>query len=226
MTDFIRQTFQKDSNVHQFFRLSADDVEILVNLLEWGKASPMDVVTHMTFGSTLDAAEPDDAPETLIGHFLTEMALCRKRGVQINQLLMLAQEALFRCLPDSDIFMAFLSADKQRVQGRFYVGRSLHIHARDFVIPINKSDSVIVNCMQALTPVTWKAGSQGLGLPYTPFGKLPYKHVYLSPIVVRSKSLGICFAGRFKGSGFSEREAVWVDQIIEHIAKAFATTRS
>jgi hypothetical protein len=68
----------------------------------------MEIVSHMVFGSSRDTPAPTETPEALIGHFLTKLALCRKRGAEINQLLMLAQDALFRCLPDSEVFMAFM----------------------------------------------------------------------------------------------------------------------
>lgn len=221
LTDMIRKTFESDRNVKHFFNMEAEDVEMMVNLLEWGKASPMEIVTHMDFGVAMEASDPVDTPEVLIGHFLTELALCRRRGQEINQLLMMAQEALFRCLEDSEVFMAFLSADKQLVQGRFYVGSSLHINAQDFSVPMNKSDSAIVQSMKSLSPRIWQAGTPGLGLPYTPFGQMPFKHAYLSPVVVRNQAIGICFAGRLKGEGFNERECVWIDQIVDHIAAAF-----
>ena len=222
---FIRQTFETDGNVKPFFNLSAEDVEMMVNLLEWGKANPMQVVTHMDFGSGLDNTEPADAPEVMIGHFLTEMALCRKRGESINQLLMLAQEALFRCFPNGEIILAFLTSDKQQLQGRFYAGNSLHIDAQDFCVPVNRSESAIIHCLQSLASVHWQAGASGLGLPYHPFGQMHFRHAYLSPIVVHSKAIGLCFAGRLQENAFSERECVWIDQIVDHIAAAFRTTR-
>ncbi len=223
--DLIRQTFETDDNVNHFFNLSAEDVEMMVNLLEWGKANPMAIVSHMGFGDALDTPAPADTPEVLIGHFLTEMALFRKRGGEINQLLMLAQEALFRCLPGSEIFMAFLSADNQLVQGQFHVGSSLHVNAQDFSIPMDKSDSAIVQCLRSLSTDRWQPGTCGLGLPYTAFGQMPFRHAYLAPIVVRNQAIGLCFAGRVKGDGFNERECVWIDQIADNIAAAFATTR-
>lgn len=225
VSDLIRQTFETDENVKHFFNLSADDVEIMVNILEWGKANPMEVVTHMDFGDALDSPDPVETPEVLIGHFLTEIALCRRRGGELNQLLMLAQEALYRCLLDSEIFIAFLSADKKRVQGRFYVGSTLHINAQDFSVPLSKSDSAIVECLQSLSSCHWKPGAMGLGLPYSPFGQIPLRCAYLSPIVVQNQALGLCFAGRRKRDGFNDRECVWIDQIVDHIAGEFATIR-
>jgi hypothetical protein len=185
----------------------------------------MEIVTHMGFGAALDSSEPVDKPEVLIGHFLTELALCRRRGGELNQLLMLAQEALFRCLLDSEIFIAFLSADKKLLKGRFYVGSTLHINAQDFSVPLNKSDSAIVECLQSLSSFHWQAGTLGLGLPYSPFGQMPFRHAYMAPILVRNQVIGLCFAGRLKGDGFNERECVWIDQIVDHIADAFASHR-
>ena len=57
-------------------------MEVMVNLLEWDNAKPMEVVTHMDFGSRLDNTDPVDTLEMMI-----------------NQLLVLAQEALLRQPP-------------------------------------------------------------------------------------------------------------------------------
>jgi HD-like signal output (HDOD) protein len=222
----IRRTLETDANVKHFFNLSADDIEMMVNLLEWGKANPMEVVSHMDFGTDRITPEPVDTPEVLIGHFLTELALCRKRGGELNQMLMISQEALFRCLLDTEIFLAFLSTDKQLLQGRFYVGCMPGVNAKDFAIPMNKSDSPIVQCVQSLSSRNWRTAESGLGLPFAPFGKMPFRHAYLSPIVMRNQGLGICFAGRLKEEGFNERECIWIDQIAEHISAAFSTTRA
>ena len=220
--DLIRNTFQSDDNVKAFFNLSAEDVEIMVNILEWGKANPMEIVSHMDFGSSLDTPTPTETPEALIGHFLTELALCRKRGAEINQLLMLAQEALFRCLPDSEVFMAFMkTAQPPVLEAKFYVGTQMHINAQDFSIPITKSDSAIVKALQLRSSQQWAAGALGLGLPYTPFRQIPFKHAYLAPIVARNRSIGICFIGRLKDAPFNDRECVWIDQIVDHIAAGF-----
>ena len=225
--DLIRNTFQSDDNVKAFFNLSAEDVEIMVNILEWGKANPMEIVSHMDFGPTIDTAMPEETPESLIGHFLTELALCRKRGGEINQLLMLAQEALFRCLPDSEVFMAFVNTAQPPVlQAKFYVGTQMHINAQDFSISITKSDSAIVQALQLRSPRQWTKGPLGLGLPYAPFRQMPFKHAYLAPIVARSRAIGLCFVGRLADSPFDERECVWIDQIVDHIAVGFKGNRA
>lgn len=226
VTDLIRKTFETDANVKDFFNLSGDDVEMMVNILEWGKASPMEIVTHMDFGSTIDAPAQTETPEALIGNYLTELALHRKRGGEINQLLMLAQEALFRCLPASEIFLAFLiKGPRPTLQGKFYVGAVTDITARDFSIPMDRSNSAIVRSLESLSPRAWHAGADGLGLPHTPFGKIPFKHAYLAPVVVNDQAIGLCFSGRLKDEAFNERECVWIDQIVEHIAVAFESSR-
>ncbi|BBO93213.1 HDOD domain-containing protein [Desulfosarcina ovata] len=226
VSETIRQTFENDRNIKHFFSLGAEDVEIMVNLLEWGKANPMAVVTHLDFGTTLDAESPADTPEALIGHFLTELALCRKRGGELNPLLMLSQEALFRCLPGSEIFMAFLSQDKQQLLGRFYVGSSLHLNAQEFSVAMTNTDAAIVRCMKVQSPTEWQKGGVGLGLPYALFGRMPFQAAYMVPIVVNKQAIGLCFTGRLNGKGFNDRECVWIDQIVSHIQAAFSVTRT
>jgi len=224
--ELIRQTFHCDDNVKDFFNLSAEDVEIMVNVLEWGKANPMEIVAHMDYGAALGTTAPNDAPEVLIGHFLTELALSRKRGDEINQILMLAQESLYRCLPDSEVFVALLNTAQPPVlQAKFYVGTQMHVNAEDFAVPMSQSASAIAQCLQSQSPTQWITGTSGLGLPYTPFGQMPFKHAYLAPIVVCKQAIGLCFTGRLKGEAFDERECVWIDQIVDHIASGFDKNR-
>ena len=226
VADLIRQTFETDANVKDFFNLSGEDVEMMVNILEWGKANPMEIVTHMDFGATIDAPAPAETPDVLIGNYLTELALCRKRGGEINQLLMLAQEALFRCLPESEIFLAFLiKGPRPMLQGKFYVGTVTDLNARDFAIPMDQSNSAVLRSLESVAPVDWHAGADGLGLPHSPFGKIPFKHAYLVPIVVNDKAIGLCFTGRLKEEAFNERECVWIDQIVNYIAIGFEKSR-
>ena len=222
----IRHTFAADGNIKHFFNLNTDDVEIMLNLLAWGKANPIAVVTHMDFGIDDNPEPATDKPEALIGYFLTELGLCCKQGSELNQLLMVAQEALFRCLPESEIFMAFLSPDKKILQGRFYVGSSLHITAQDFSIEMHRTDSAVIEALRSREALTWQSGVTGLGLPYTPFGKMPFKHAYLAPIVVHNQAIGICFCGRTGGTAFGERECVWIDQIVAQVTAAFALSRA
>ena len=222
--DLVRRTFKNDINVERFFSLSAEDVEMLVNILEWGKAVPMEVVGHISFGSALNASEIADPPEVLIGNFLTELVLCRKRHGDLNQVLMLAQEALFRCLLNSEIFIAFLNIKKQRIQGHSYVGTNLQMKARDFSVPIGDPGSLIVRCVRSGSPINLSHGSSGLGLPDKPFGKIPFQYVYMSPVIVKNRGVGLCFAGRMNGKGFNDRECVWVDQITEQIAAVFKSS--
>ena len=223
--DLLRHTFASDGNIKHFFNLEPDDVEMMINLLEWGKASPMEVVARMDFGSSIGSFEQTDSPEMLIGHFLTELALCRKRPFVFSQLLMLAQEALFRCLPDSEIYIAFSCDKTEVVRGIAYVGKSLQTDAKHFTVPMSRSDSVIVQCIKSMLSIYWHSGSLSLGLPYDSFGKEPFQHAYLCPIVIGNRCIGLCFVGRFKGEGFDERERVWIEQVTEHFASAFKTLK-
>jgi hypothetical protein len=91
---------------------------------------------------------------------------------------------------------------------------------------MDQSDSAIVRCLQSSSPCQWRAGASGLGLPYAPFGQMPVQHAYLSPIAVRNQAIGLCFTGRLKGEGFNERECVWIDQIVDHIAAGFSGART
>ena len=72
---------------------------------------------------------------------------------------MLAQEALFRCLPESEIFIAFLiKGPRPMLQGKFYVGTVTDINARDFSVPMDQANSAIVQSLESLSVNEWHAG--------------------------------------------------------------------
>ena len=199
---------------------------MLISILIWGKASPMKIVSNISLGVSFDEPELVDAPEALIGYFLTEIELCLRGKEDLNEIFMLSQEALFRCLKSAEVFLAFQSADKEMIQGRFYAGTLANICAQDFYINARNTESSIINCFSKKLPAFWNTGDPSLGLPYHPFGRINFKQVYLSPVVVRNQSIGICFVGRIDESEFNEREIVWIDNIVAKISKAFDRPRN
>ncbi len=221
--DFIKKTCRDDKNVTRFFKLNEDDVEMMVNLLIWGKVNPADVVANLAFGEALEEEEEEEkeSPEALLGHFLTELSICRRQGGDINQVLMLVQEALYRCLGNSEIFVAFLGPNKESLIGRFYAGSSLHVKAANFQIDVGKTNSPIVQCLSQNTASSWIAGKQPLHLPLIITRHLKFKSAFIVPIVASSQTIGIYFIARTTKTPFSEREQAWIDLIVSNVGAGF-----
>lgn len=104
ISDFIKDTCEQDANVTRFFNMEKDDVDMMVKALEWGKGNPAQIAGKVTYGDALTEQEKPEDPDLLIGQFLTDLMIACRKNTEINQVLMLAQEALYRCLIGTEIF--------------------------------------------------------------------------------------------------------------------------
>ncbi len=219
--DFIQKTCQNDKNITKFFNLEEEDIEIMVNVLQWGKISPAQVVSKLAFGDILNEKEEKPDPTQLIGHFLTELSLALRRNYDINQVLMLAQEAIFNCVVDSDIFITFLDTKNNLISGKLYTGSNLLIQAKSFKVDLKRTGSAIVKCIKTGDPQCWKAGEASLGLPASIIKRLQIKHAIILPIQMKGHIMGAYFISRKIDIFFSELEETWLEQIITSVEKAF-----
>lgn len=222
LPDFIVSSCQTDQNVQRFFNLEKDDVEMMVKVLEWGKGTPVEVTAKMAFGETLsaDAVKGED-PETLIGHFFTELMMCQRKEGNVNQIIMLAQEALFRCIPSSEVFMAFLDARRDLLIGRFYAGKNPAVQASDFRFNIVQEKSPLIKCLASKASGTLDPAAQAQALPLVA-QRLNLKQAMYAPIIAMGKAIGLYFIGRIDiNQPFNEKEQAWFDQIVELVGNSF-----
>ena len=85
---------------------------MMVKALEWGKGNPAQIAGKVTFGDALTEEEKPEDPDSLIGQFLTDLMIACRNNTEINQVLMLAQEGLYRCLIGTEIFTTFFNKSK------------------------------------------------------------------------------------------------------------------
>ena len=221
LTDFIKETCYDDKNIARFFDLDHEDIEMMVNILEWGKDKPSQVISKLDIGKALEDSEKQkEDPETLFGRFMTEFAMERKKNAGINQVLMLAQEAMYRCL-QADIFTVFFDSSRKALKARLYAGDNTHISSGDFQLDTAKSDSPIFECISKHKTISWNDGQKDLELPNGVSKQLNIKYALFSPIFVDGKSIGLYFASRPEGTTFSERDEIWMEQIIESVELSF-----
>lgn len=224
---FIKQSFRDDPNVKVFFNLKEEDVNMMVNILEWGKASPAQVIENMTFGERVEDARdlfPENR-EQLIGHFLNELSVCRRHENDINQILMLAQEVLYRCFPNAEIFMCLLDQRDSIVQGRHYTGESLVTNAEEFRVPMKQVESPITDAIIERKTFLWRLGQRPLCLPPILIQRLQCKTALIVPIQVSNEAVGVYFLGRKAKNSFSEKEVDWVESIAEQVQLALEQAR-
>jgi hypothetical protein len=171
---------EKEFRILRFFNLGHEDIEMMVNILEWGKDKPSQVISKLDIGKALeDSEKQEEDPETLFGRFITEFAMDRKKNAGINQVLMLAQEAMYRCL-QADIFTVFFDSSRKALKARLYAGDNTHISSGDFQLDTAKSDSPIFECINKHKTISWNDGQKDLGLPNGVSKQLNIKYALFS----------------------------------------------
>jgi len=221
---FIQKTCNQDGNMKTFFNMEKDDIEIMVKLLEWGKVNPASVASRMNFEAE---DEEKECPDVLIGHYLTEMMMIRKREGDLNKVLMLGQEALYKCLPDSYIFMSFIEVKLSCIKAKFYAGDDPKVKAADFKVSLNKTKSPLINCLKSASFMKWAVGEGDLALPMLTHNTMELNHAIFAPIMVGSSPIGLYFAGRKKSEPeFTSNEEIWLEEIAEQVGRTFESIQN
>lgn len=224
VSDFIKNVCKNDHNVTQFFNMDKSDVDMMVSALEWGKGNPAQITSRTVaagVGIQMEEERIEEDPERLIGHFLTELMMGFKKGTEVNQMIMLAQEALYRCLGNPEVFTCFFNRKKTILTGRFYVGNRMDINAEDFFININHTDSPIIQAITDQRNGEWKTSdNSSLHLPMIK-RHINLKSAIFAPILAMERPIGLYFIGRTKDEPFTEREKAWLEQISFYVSSAF-----
>jgi hypothetical protein len=167
--------------------------------------------------------KPED-PDLLIGQFLTDLMIACRKNTEINQVLMLAQEALYRCLTGTEIFTAFFNKSKTMMAGRFYAGRDNRLKAEDFKINMVDSNSPIVSAINnketAIFDLTERSFNISLLKNHSHF-----KTAMISPIITMDLVIGAYFIVRANDIHFSEKEIAWFEQIVIYVGQAFEKSK-
>ena len=219
ITDIIRQSCGEDKNMTRFFNLNPDDIDMMVNVLEWGKAIPAQVVNKLGIGEGLDdRLSKKENRETIFSSYMQELFLLRRSRPDLNQVLMLAQEAIYNSLGAPEVFTTFIDSDSNALKGRFSVSSKSAVEAKDLLIPLGRDSSPAIRCFVEKIPFRWSAASnEKLGLPEALDSRLSLKHAIFAPLVVNDRAIGLYFIGRAEDEPFTALDEIWLAQIIEHV---------
>lgn len=220
VTGLIRESCGQDRNMVRFFNLTPDDINMMANVLEWGKAVPAQVVSKLGIGEGLDdhLAKRKNL-ETVFNSYLQELFIMRRRkNPDFNELLMLAQEAIYNSLGAPDVFTTFIDQENQSLKGRFFVGSQSAVKANDLNVPLKNNNSPMVECFNSKQPCRWSENDgTDLGLPSALEKRLTLKHALFAPLIVNDRAIGLYFIGRTEDEAFTSRDEIWLAQIIENV---------
>lgn len=208
----------EDQNLGRFFKLTSQDVGMMVKITEWGKVSAAQVATDLVYGTVIEELEKHaPPPQLLIGHFMTELTLGIRKGANLHEILLLAQEALYKCLKPDLLFAAFVNPQQTHLVGLHYVGADLSVHARDLSVPLLRKDSLIGECFHIKQALRTNATWDRLGLPFA-FERLNAKCAILAPVVVFGRPVGLFCILKVAEPAFTEEELSWTDAVAAHVA--------
>ena len=224
ISDFIKDTCEQDANVARFFNLEKDDVDMMVKALEWGKGNPAQIAGKVTFGDALTEEKTPEDPDSLIGQFLTDLMIACRKSTEINQVLMLAQEALYRCLVGTEIFTAFFNKSKTMMTGRFYAGKDTRLKAEDFKISMIDNKSPIVTSINNKETAVFNLTERSFQISLLK-NHSHFKTAMISPIMTKDLVIGVYFVARANDIPFSEKEIAWFEQIVIYVGQAFENSK-
>ena len=197
---------------------------MMVKALEWGKGNPAQIAGKVTFGDALTEEKTPEDPDSLIGQFLTDLMIACRKSTEINQVLMLAQEALYRCLVGTEIFTAFFNKSKTMMTGRFYAGKDTRLKAEDFKISMIDNKSPIVTSINNKETAVFNLTERSFQISLLK-NHSHFKTAMISPIMTKDLVIGVYFVARANDIPFSEKEIAWFEQIVIYVGQAFENSK-
>lgn len=224
LDDFITETCEEDSHVKQFFKINAKDVDRMVKSVGRGKVDSSQVAATLTYGeATQKMREREQDPALIVGQYLSDLALCMRKSLDINRMLMTAMEAIYRCVRPDFVLVGFINKQSQLVEGRFLLGSSTTARPTDFRVSVADRKSPVNRCMLTRKPLTVMVEPE-LPLPFLQALKL--KSIRLIPIVAVDNPVGIFILGREKIQSYAMREEVWLEAIVSNVSMGFERAKS
>ena len=220
--DFVTETCSADQNTVRFFKLTSQDVEMMVRIAEWGKVNPGDVANLLSFGAASQELKDDaqEDPALIIGQLLADLTMSVRSGTEINKILLTAMEGIYRCLRPACVLVAFSNYASRRIEGRLCLGAS--VLASEFQVSLDEN-SLIAGCLAARKPVLASV-SRDLPLPF--LKRLNAEFLLLLPIVTLGKAIGLYLVARETSRPLTKQEETWSAALVEHVAIAFERLKS
>jgi HD-like signal output (HDOD) protein len=218
VTDLIRESCGRDKNMTRFFNLNPDDIDMMVSVLEWGKAIPAQVVNKLGIGEGLDDnLRLEDKFDSTFNYYMQELFVLRRSKPDLNRVLMLAQEAIYHSLRCPDVFTTFVDQNFKQLKGRLFVGEESTISANDLQIPMEYKNSPVIKCFIQKTPCIWSRKDGDWQIPGELEKRMNLEHAIFAPLVVNDRAIGLYIVGRKEDIPFAAKEELWLAQIIEQV---------
>lgn len=222
--ELVRATSEHDQNVRRFFKLTPRDIEMMLKIVQWGRVNTAQIAASLTLDSAqqqLDA--PADAPEVAIGNYLTEMMHLCRRGADLNQLLLIAQEAAFRCARPDHVILALLDSAQTLLRGRLHAGAHAKIAPAVVTVEMTRRESPLVQCI--LSRNSWRGLTNPEAWGKELIKETQARHALIVPIVAHDRPVGLQLLTRSDDDPFSKQEQAWLEAITGSLGVGFERQR-
>ena len=223
LPDFVGASSFDDPNMENFFNLTRQDLVMMTRIAEWGKVSSSDVANSLT-ASLQKRPEPAPADEAplVMAHFLSELMLAVRKRYSFNDVLMIAQEGIYRCIRPECVIASFIDRDRKQLQGRLYAGRNPGFAAHRCRIPLNSPGLLASQNLRSGEASLAQVAAQPVLDDDTLLAELGIGSVLLAPIQAGSRPIGQYLLGRTPAQPpFTPDDCLWMSAIAGHVGLSF-----
>ncbi len=225
LPEFVGNAAEDDPNMAEFFNLTSEDMVMMTRIAEWGKVSSSEVANSLT--NTRQKAPPKTEKtvdgQLMMAHFLSELMLAIRDRYNVNDILMIAQEGIFRCIQSECVVASFIDCERNYLQGRLYAGRHSGIAANRCRVLIGKDNYLAAKNLEGRDAVIYAVKNQTpIYADDAVLRELGVTSVILVPILAGPRPIGQFMIGRSaRDPKFSADDCLWMSAIASHVGLSF-----
>jgi HD-like signal output (HDOD) protein len=222
LPDFVGASAAGDPNMYHFFNLNEQDLVMMTRIAEWGKVSSSEVANSLTanFKKRPESAPALDEPLEM-AHFLSELMVSVRKRYAFSDVLMIAQEGIYRCIHPDGVIAAFLDRDRKLLRGRLYAGARTGVAAQRYRVTLDGPGLAAQN-MRTTDAVIAQVSAQPVLDDDRLLADLEIVSVLLVPIVAGAGAIGQLLLGRRANQPpFTPDDCLWMTAIAGHLGMSF-----
>jgi len=226
LPEFVGEASDADPNIEDFFNLSSQDMVMMTRIAEWGKVSSTDVANSLTETREKQSTqeETEANPSLMMAHCLSELTLAVRDGFSFSDILMIAQEGVFRCIPCECVIVMFLDQKKKFMKGKLCVGRKTSVDASRCQVTLNSAQGLAAKNLKGRDAEVFACDPKTNILDHDSLlHELQIQEVLLVPIRVAENAIGQFLLCRSKADApFSMDDMLWMNAIASHVGMSFS----
>ena len=223
LPDFVGASAAGDPNMYHFFNLNEQDLVMMTRIAEWGKVSSSEVANSLTanFKKRPESAPAPDEPLEM-AYFLSELMVSVRKRYAFNDVLMIAQEGIYRCIHPDFAIAAFLDRERKHLLGRLYAGSRSGIDASRYRVTLDSENILAAQNMRSADAIIAQVSSQPVLDDDRLLADLDIASVLLVPITAGAGSIGqLCLGRRADQPPFTSDDRLWMTAIAGHLGMSF-----